>query len=397
MYDRPYKLINGIQNYAWGKLGGDSVIPSIAGISPEINTPYAEYWIGTHPTLPSRIIINEKEILLSEFIQSAPESILGNKVVEKFGKNLPYLLKVLSIRKALSIQTHPDKAAACALHKLSPDKYPDDNHKPEIAIANTGLKALVGLKNKTEIKEVITTYPKLGSVLGNQYKTSLNNGNKFSDADRSELYNSILFVDEEKLKTVISELLRELGKKRELNFIERIFISEYEEYGYDPGLLALFFFNLIHLEKGEAFFTPAGVPHAYLQGDIVECMATSDNVVRAGLTPKFKDIDTLVKILDIGFEAPAIMRPESNDIYVYETPANEFILSRVLPKKQISLALDTSEKVKTLLLLSGEMSLNLLENEYNYTKGDSLIIPASTGKFNINLSQDAELFIVDIP
>ena len=49
--------------------------------------------------------------------------------------------------------------------------------------------------------------------------------------------------------------------------------------------------------QGESFFMAANEPHAYVAGEIIECMACSDNVVRAGLTPKFKDVPTLVDML----------------------------------------------------------------------------------------------------
>ena len=68
--------------------------------------------------------------------------------------------------------------------------------------------------------------------------------------------------------------------------------------GGDVGLFSIYFFNYIHLQPGEAILLKANVPHAYLHGECIECMACSDNVVRAGLTPKFKDISTLIEMLD---------------------------------------------------------------------------------------------------
>jgi len=44
----------------------------------------------------------------------------------------------------------------------------------------------------------------------------------------------------------------------------------------------------IGLDAGEAIYLAANEPHAYVSGELVECMATSDNVIRAGLTPKFR-------------------------------------------------------------------------------------------------------------
>jgi mannose-6-phosphate isomerase len=69
------------------------------------------------------------------------------------------------------------------------------------------------------------------------------------------------------------------------------------QYPSDIGVIAAFFLNHVKLKPGEALFLGANEPHAYLSGECVECMATSDNVVRAGLTPKFIDVPTLCSML----------------------------------------------------------------------------------------------------
>lgn len=76
--------------------------------------------MGTHPSLPSKLIPSNET--LSSHLSSHPE-LLGDKVRAKYGDDLPYLFKVLAIRKALSIQAHPDKELARRLHKERPDVY----------------------------------------------------------------------------------------------------------------------------------------------------------------------------------------------------------------------------------------------------------------------------------
>lgn len=100
-----------VQNYDWGKLGQGSMVAKLIAsaddkVTIEETTPYAELWIGTHPNGPAMII--ERDILLSEYIKDNLDAI-GPVVRNKFGVTVPFLLKVLSIRKALSIQAHPDK------------------------------------------------------------------------------------------------------------------------------------------------------------------------------------------------------------------------------------------------------------------------------------------------
>ena len=89
--------------------------------------------MGTHPNGPSKVLFEGKEILLSEWIESN-EHVLGGAVKEAFDSKLPFLFKVLSVNKALSIQAHPNKSHATLLHKERPEVYKDPNHKPEMAI-----------------------------------------------------------------------------------------------------------------------------------------------------------------------------------------------------------------------------------------------------------------------
>lgn len=108
-----------VQQYAWGKLGKDSEVALLScGGDPDFmidNTmPYAELWMGTHPNGPS--VLKGSSQKLGNWIKSHPGS-LGSKVTEKFGVQLPFLFKVLSVNQALSIQAHPDKVF-CQTTKL---------------------------------------------------------------------------------------------------------------------------------------------------------------------------------------------------------------------------------------------------------------------------------------
>lgn len=119
-----FQLSVGAQCYDWGKLGLDSKVAQFAQCSPEFTVneakPYAELWMGTHPSLASKVFKTGET--LKAHLASHPE-LLGDKVRAEFGDDLPFLFKVLAIRKALSIQAHPDKALAQKLHKERPDIY----------------------------------------------------------------------------------------------------------------------------------------------------------------------------------------------------------------------------------------------------------------------------------
>mmetsp|Transcript_7566 Transcript_7566/g.18164 ORF Transcript_7566/g.18164 Transcript_7566/m.18164 type:complete len:191 (-) Transcript_7566:170-742(-) len=123
------------QNYAWGREASRSEVASLVAASGgriSEDARYAELWMGTHPSGPS--VVSGTGTSLKDWIEEHPET-LGTKVQNRFGKDLPYLFKVLSVDTALSIQAHPDKQLAAKLHKEKPDIYKDGNHKPEMAIA----------------------------------------------------------------------------------------------------------------------------------------------------------------------------------------------------------------------------------------------------------------------
>lgn len=78
---------------------------------------------------------------------------------------------------------------------------------------------------------------------------------------------------------------------------EKLVLRLEKEYPGDVGVLAAFLMNYVTLNPGEALCLGANELHAYVSGDCIECMATSDNVVRAGLTPKKRDVKTLCDML----------------------------------------------------------------------------------------------------
>ncbi|GMP30962.1 hypothetical protein CsSME_00005379 [Camellia sinensis var. sinensis] len=135
-----------VKNYDWGRIGCESRVSRLfsrnSGLHIEEGKPYAEFWMGTHESGPSFVLENGG-LSLNSWIAKNP-NVLGDKVVQKWGVNLPFLFKVLSVAKVLSIQAHPDKELAGILHKARPDVFKDGNHKPEMALALTEFEALCG-------------------------------------------------------------------------------------------------------------------------------------------------------------------------------------------------------------------------------------------------------------
>ena len=177
---RVFQLIPGVQSYDWGIQGSkEPRVAQFAAATKQLNftadndKPYAELWMGTHPSMPSRIIPNDasassKFAPLAEYLTQHPE-LIGDRVRAKFSDDepgaLPFLFKVLSVGKALSIQAHPDKALGKKLHAQRPDVYKDPNHKPEMAIALTPFRGFCGFRPLAEIVEYIKNVPELAQLV----------------------------------------------------------------------------------------------------------------------------------------------------------------------------------------------------------------------------------------
>ncbi|XP_023954073.2 mannose-6-phosphate isomerase [Bicyclus anynana] len=329
-----------VQNYEWGKLGSDSMVAQLLSsgnpnVTINSEQPYAELWMGTHPNGPSLII--ERGILLSEYLKDNHDAI-GPDVKKKFGVTVPFLLKVLSIRKALSIQAHPAKDHAEELHRLFPDMYKDPNHKPELAIALTPFEALCGFRPIAQIKKFLQDLPELAQIL----PEGLLNG--FFNAEGAEkcekhlktVFHSLMTCDKKNITLSLENLLSRLEKEDtsiqtllQYPLVQRL----HKDFPGDVGCWAPYFMNYLKLAPGQAIFLKPNLPHAYISGDCVECMACSDNVVRAGLTPKHIDVETLVDMLDYCSysNAEMLFTPHLEDEFscIWRPPVPDFAVVKI--------------------------------------------------------------------
>lgn len=321
-----------VQEYAWGKVGSDSKVAQLAekACSPftlKPGSPYAELWMGTHPNGPSEIIeTNER---LSDYIASHPED-LGAKVRETFGDQLPYLFKVLSVNKALSIQAHPNKHHAEQLHKERPQIYKDPNHKPEIAVALTKFEGLCGFRPLSEIQEFIKNVPELKALVG---ETLLSAESGTYQEALKESFKNLMEAEKAILAEQLTLLSTRLNSDDGNDSTSLLFKRLYSQFPGDVGCFVIYFLNYLVLSPGESMFLGPNVPHAYLAGDCMECMANSDNVVRAGLTPKLIDTPTLIEMLDYscGQATERKFKPTSGPVpncLEFDPPVPDFSVSQ---------------------------------------------------------------------
>ena len=208
-------------------------------------------------------------------------------------------------------------------------------------------------------------------------------------------FSNLMNADDEKIKTSIDKVLSRIKSKESKSKIEDRFLIEFENYGYDVGLLSLLSFNHINLKHGEAIFTPAGIPHAYLEGNIIECMANSDNVVRAGLTPKYKDIDTLIRMLSVDSTDIFVQNVEESGKLIYKTTAEEFQVERI---NVTNIKISNNKEINILLILNGEVEIIFSGKQSNFFReGEVILIPATLSEFTISTNNKTNLYRVIVP
>ncbi|GMT03433.1 hypothetical protein PENTCL1PPCAC_25607, partial [Pristionchus entomophagus] len=376
------KLKCGAQQYAWGKKGEESQVAHLLVNGEHLTEvdkekPYAELWMGVHSNCPSKVVREGEETLLSTLFEKHPELL----AVHEKG-TLQFLFKVLSVNQALSVQTHPTKEQAAALHAADPKNYPDANHKPEMAIAISHFELLCGFRVATEIVENLRAYP-IGLILDKHWIDTLESG---GEAEKKEALRSIFTyiwkLPLEQITQQVEKLIKFIASKQEnkveLSKLEQLLVRLDEEYpGGDVGVFAPLFLNYFSLRPGQATFLGPNRPHAYLKGDCVECMACSDNTIRAGLTPKFKDVNTLCANMDYTMSAPPILDRSSsgasNDTYAPATP--EFAVQQITDQTGSFSSRDASS---LLLVTNGEATLQTGDQKLKIHTGDVVFIPSGT-------------------
>lgn len=286
------KLINSVQNYAWGS---KTALTELYGIANPSQQPMAELWMGAHPKSSSRIEgADGKAVSLRDVIERDKATLLGESVAKRFGE-LPFLFKVLCAAQPLSIQVHPNKHnseigfakenAAGIPMDATERNYKDPNHKPELVFALTPFLAMNAFREFSEIVSLLQ--PVSGA------HTAIAHFLQEPNAERlSQLFASLLNMQGDEKSRALAVLKAALNNQQGEPWQTIRVISEF--YPDDSGLFSPLLLNVVKLNPGEAMFLFAETPHAYLQGVALEVMANSDNVLRAGLTPKYIDIPELV-------------------------------------------------------------------------------------------------------
>ena len=377
------KLINSVQNYAWGS---KTALTDLYGIANPNNLPMAELWMGAHPKSSSKIEdVSGQVRSLRDVIEADKAALLGDKVAQRFGE-LPFLFKVLCADQPLSIQVHPNKQAseigfakenAAGIPLDAAERnYKDPNHKPELVFALTPFLAMNAFREFSEIISLLQ--PVAGAH--NAIAHFLENPN--ADA-LSQLFASLLNMQGEEKSHALAVLKAALDSQQGEPWETIRLISEF--YPDDSGLFSPLLLNVVKLNPGEAMFLFAETPHAYLQGVALEVMANSDNVLRAGLTPKYIDIPELVANVKFVAKPAAelLTQPVKNGAELdFPIPVDDFAFSlHDLSSAETSVA---QESAAILFCVEGEATLHKGEQRLVLKPGESAFVAANESPVSVS-------------
>ena len=343
---KAYKLHGVHRHYDWG---GNEFIPNLMKVNNETKKPFAEYWMGAHVSAPS--LIETKE---------------GNVSINEFG-SIPYLFKVLDVAKMLSIQVHPSKENALIGFELEQQagiaidaanrNYKDQNHKPEVMVALSDFWLLHGFLAPELLAERLNAYSCFHTLL-----------NHFNAADYQGLYQYFMQLpsldSDNILKPLMIEAVAavkngEVDKSHPHWWANKYYNGVVPESNIDKGIFSIYILNIVFVKKYQGVFQGAGLLHAYLEGQNIELMANSDNVLRGGLTPKHIDIDELLKHVNFAPTYPVVLSGDSLNINetIYPCPVQDFGLSKIVLKGAESYTIK-SKDIEMLLVIEGEVDID---------------------------------------
>lgn len=348
-----YKLHGVHRHYDWG---GTQYIPQLMQLKNDQNKPFAEYWMGAHASAPAIIDTDQYgSIALDQLLQK--DKSLGN---------LPYLYKILDVASMLSIQVHPNKSdAAIGFEKeekagisltASNRNYKDKNHKPEVMVALSDFWLLHGFLAPALMQKRLNEFQPFKGLI-----------NAFANDDYKNLYQHFMQLNSADSDAILIPLLEEAVASVKNGSVDKMHPHWWANKYYqgvvpsahvDKGIFSIYILNIVYIPKNHGIFQGAGLLHAYLEGQNIELMANSDNVLRGGLTPKHVDMNELMQHVLFKPTNPAVMEgtPINATEVNYPCPVSDFGLSKLTIKAGESYTIHT-QSIEMLLVMEGQMEL----------------------------------------
>jgi mannose-6-phosphate isomerase len=403
-----YVLENTVQKYDWGST---TELPRLLGKDNLSNDPWAELWMGAHPKATSIAVDPTSGVRtpLDKLIADAPIRMLGNSVARRFGNTLPFLFKILSAAKPLSIQVHPSKLKAehgfareefAGIPIDAPERnYKDANHKPETVVALTPFDGLCGFR---PIDEIVANIKLLAPQDWQRLAGRL--ANDPGKLELSVFFHSMISqtgdIINKRLDYALARSKRIIASEPPGSLASKLFswvLTLVESYPGDVGALAPLVLNLFRLEPGQALNLAAGQPHAYLCGTAAEIMANSDNVLRGGLTSKHRDVPEFISALcfDSGTIQPAVAKKVKKGFSAYLCDVPDYTIAKAVVAGPLEISGKPSVP-EILLCTEGTLELVIAESQrIALPKGSSVFVTADEKRYA--LAGNGTVFRASVP
>lgn len=376
------------RSYDWGSI---AAMPEFLNLTPD-GEPFAELWLGAHPTGPSTVEAPGGAEGLDEFVSRNERRHLGERVMAGFGR-LPYLVKLLAPAKPLSIQVHPTRELAERGYREEESRgvplsdprrsFKDRSNKPEMVYAITAFEGLVGFRPLEEIVRLLDAIAgPLSPVRALLSDVRAEDGLKL-------MLETMVGLDAEVINAVvgISASSAASHPDPDVRAACATVVELAQQYPGDVGAVVSLVLNRVQLEPGQLVFLGDGVPHAYLGGFGLEIMANSDNVLRLGLTSKHIDIESMLHAIDFsswGFDVST--GPGDAVTHVFGPPVPEFALSITRPNRSAEgKVILPGDGPRILVCLDGDITAatNAAPHGRSITRGQSLFVSAADGDITV--------------
>ncbi len=359
---RPLPMTNPVRGYDWGS---HTALASLQG-RPPTPEPQAELWMGGHPSSPSTVDVDGRAVPLPA--------------------DLPYLLKVLAVERALSVQVHPDHARAAQRFAAASGSYVDACGKPELLVTLTPFEAMAGFRDDHSAARLGRWFDVPGLELGDGPRAGLARIVHLTADERTDL--------SKRCVERAFELSTDPGADDVDRHLAALVVRLAEEHPGDALVVAPLLMFVHFLPAGASLYLPAGVPHAYLGGVGVEVMAASDNVLRAGLTTKHVDPEELLACLDPqGRAHPGLEPSTEGDAQVWWVPDRDFALARVLLDAGDVRLPDGLAGPHVVLATSGDVTVSAPGGEAVARQGFSVFVPAGSGPVTLAADGPATAYV----
>ena len=380
------------QQYAWGST---AAIPALLGVADD-GAPWAEAWYGAHPAGPAQVAEGDA---LSALIDAEPERLLGEDIIWRFGRRLPFLLKLIAPERPLSLQVHPSQTQAAEGYALEDEagialdhpsrNYKDTNHKPEMVLALTRFQAVA-----------VEVLAGLDSALARRMRRTLRlNPTRYGIR---QVFSDVVSAATRPSPQEIDELVTEITARFEAGTspslrVDSNVLKMAGTFPGDPGIAAALLLNPVTLQPGEALFVPAGSVHAYISGLGVEVMASSDNVLRAGLTAKHIDVPEMLACVDYVAAPPVRPAPEylSRATRAYYAPVDDFELMVTTVVAADGRLPVPGRGPRILLAVEGAMTLVTQADSQTLAQGEAVFIGAD--ECSLSVEGEGTLIQADVP